>query len=42
MLDCGLLDLVRRSEVSEYVSELQRGRDVRCDDGTPLDLLGAR
>jgi hypothetical protein len=42
MLDCGLLDLVRRSEVSEYVSELQRRRDVRCDDGTPLDQLGAR
>jgi hypothetical protein len=42
VLDCGLLHLVRRSDVSEYVAELQRTRDVRCDDGTPLEQLGAR
>jgi len=42
VLDCALLHLVRRSEVREYVEGLQRTRDVRCDDGTPLDDLGAR
>lgn len=42
VLDCGMLHFVRRSEVSEYVEELQQGREVRCDDGTPLDELGAR
>ena len=42
VLDCGLLHLVRRSEVKEYVEELQRTREVRCDDGTPLNELGAR
>jgi hypothetical protein len=39
VLDCGLLHLVRRNEVQTYLEEL--GRPVECDDGTPLDQLGA-
>jgi hypothetical protein len=42
VLDCALLHIVRRSEVREYVQELQRNHEVSCDDGTPLDELGAR
>ena len=42
VLDCGLLHIVRRSEVRKYVEELQRNHEVSCDDGTPLDKLGAR
>lgn len=41
VLDCGLLHVVRRSEVRKYVEELQRNHEVSCDDGTPLDELGA-
>jgi hypothetical protein len=40
VLDCALLRLVRRAEVREYVEELQRSREVRCDDGTSLAELG--
>jgi hypothetical protein len=42
ILDCALLHQVRRSEVRSYIEEL-RGRmpEVECDDGTPLDELGA-
>ncbi len=42
VLDCAILHLVRRSEVREYVGELERSREVSCDDGTPLGRLGAR
>jgi hypothetical protein len=42
LLDCAILHLVRRSEVQGYLEELERRREVRCDDGTPLDRLGAR
>jgi hypothetical protein len=42
VLDCAILHLVRKSEVRKYVEELERSREVRCDDGTPLDELGAR
>ncbi len=42
LLDCAILHLVRRGEVREYVGELERSREVSCDDGTPLDRLGAR
>jgi hypothetical protein len=42
VLDCALLDLVRKDEVTEYLEDLQRTREVRCDDETPLDDLGAR
>lgn len=41
VLDCGLLHLVRREEVQQYVQELERHREVSCDDGTPLERLGA-
>jgi hypothetical protein len=42
LLDCAILHLVRRGEVREYVGELERSREVSCDDGTPLERLGAR
>jgi hypothetical protein len=42
VLDCALLHIVRRSEVRKYIEELQRNHEVSCDDGTPLDELGAR
>jgi hypothetical protein len=38
-LDCGLLHLVRRSEVQAYVATLPERAE--CDDGTPLGRLGA-
>lgn len=42
VLDCAILHLVRRSEVQRYLAELKRRHDVvECDDGTPLDELGA-
>jgi hypothetical protein len=41
-LDCAILHVVRRDEVREYVGELERSREVNCDDGTPLDRLGAQ
>jgi hypothetical protein len=40
VLDCGLLHLVRRSEVRAFVASLEQ--PARCDDGTPLDEIGAR
>ena len=40
ILDCALLHIVRRREVQEYLARLQRGREVRCDDGTPIGDLG--
>ncbi len=42
LLDCAILHLVRRGEVREYVEELERSHEVSCDDGTPLERLGAR
>lgn len=39
-VDCALLHLVRRSEVRAFVASLEQ--PSRCDDGTPLDELGAR
>ena len=42
VLDCGLLHLVRRSEVREYFASQRRKRGLRCDDGTPVTDLGAR
>jgi hypothetical protein len=42
MLDCALLHHVPRSEVKKYVDGLQQQRgEVECDDGTPLDKVGA-
>jgi hypothetical protein len=41
VLDCAVLHQVRRSEVRDYVAQLQRTHDVECDDGTPLEELGA-
>jgi hypothetical protein len=43
ILDCALLHQVRRSEVRSYIEELRRRiPDVECDDGTPLEELGAQ
>jgi hypothetical protein len=41
VLDCAILHHVRRTEVAKYVAKLQRRREVRCDDGTRLESLGA-
>jgi hypothetical protein len=42
LLDCGLLDLVRRAEVQAYLEERKReGALSRCDDGRPPEELGA-
>jgi hypothetical protein len=41
VIDCAGLHHVRRAEVREYVEKLRRRHDVRCDDGTPLEQLGA-
>lgn len=40
-LECALLHYVRRAEVRAYIQKLKRSQSVRCDDGTPLDKLGA-
>jgi hypothetical protein len=41
VLDCAVLHAVRREEAQQYVRELERHREVSCDDGTPLERLGA-
>jgi hypothetical protein len=41
VLNCALLHLVARSQVRKYVEGLQQRGEVECDDGTPLDKLGA-
>jgi hypothetical protein len=42
VLDCAVLHLVRRQEVQQYVRELEQlHREVSCDDGTPVERLGA-
>jgi hypothetical protein len=41
VLDCAVLHVVRREEVQQYVRELERDREVSCDDGTRLERLGA-
>jgi hypothetical protein len=41
VIDCALLHHVRRREVRDYVEELQREYEVECDDGTPVEELGA-
>jgi hypothetical protein len=40
VLDCAILHHVRRSEVRKYVEDVERERDVRCDDGTAVGALG--
>jgi len=39
--ECGLLHFVRRAEVRAYLAKLTEKHHVVCDDGTPLDKLGA-
>jgi len=39
--ECGLLHFVRKAEVQAYLAKLTRTHRVVCDDGTPLDELGA-
>jgi hypothetical protein len=41
VLDCAVLHVVRRNEVQQYVKELERHHEVSCDDGTPIERLGA-
>jgi hypothetical protein len=40
-LECGILHNVRRDQVRAYIAKLKRTQSVKCDDGTPLDKLGA-
>jgi len=40
-LECAVLHYVRKNQVRAYIRKLQRTQTVRCDDGTPLDQLGA-
>ena len=40
-LECAVLHYVRKDEVRAYLRKLERKQSVRCDDGTPLDELGA-
>jgi hypothetical protein len=40
IIECALLRVVRRSEVRSYIEKLRRDREVRCDDGTPVEGLG--
>jgi hypothetical protein len=39
--DCALLHFVRKAEVQAYLAKLSKTHQVTCDDGTPLDDLGA-
>jgi hypothetical protein len=39
-LDCGLLHVVRRSEVKDYIARMQSNGVVECNDGSALDELG--
>jgi hypothetical protein len=41
VIDCAILHQVRTSEVRKYLEQLQRKHEVECDDGTPLEGLGA-
>lgn len=41
LLDCALLRLVRRVEAQRYIAKLRHVGDVRCDDGTSLETVGA-
>ena len=41
VLDCALLDLVRKDEVTAYLEKLRRDHEVRCDNGAAVDELGA-
>ena len=40
-LECAVLHYVRKDEVRAYIRKLKRKQSVSCDDGTPLDKLGA-
>jgi hypothetical protein len=40
-LECALLHFVRRAEAQAYIHQLTKSHHVTCDDGTPLDKLGA-
>jgi hypothetical protein len=41
VIDCAILHHVRRSEVRDYIEQLQQKHEVECDDGTPVEALGA-
>ena len=40
ILECALLRVIRRSEVSDYIQELRAKGPVECDDGTAISELG--
>ena len=39
-IECALLHVTRKSEVTAYLARLQQTHAVHCDDGTPLGDLG--
>ena len=40
ILDCALLGVIRRSEVTDYIEQLRTKGPVECDDGTAISELG--
>jgi hypothetical protein len=40
VVECALLRIVRRSEVSDYIERLRAKGPVQCDDGTAISDLG--
>jgi hypothetical protein len=40
IVECALLRIVRRSEVSDYIEQLRAKGPVECDDGTAISELG--
>jgi hypothetical protein len=40
LVECALLRIVRRDEVSDYIDQLRTKGPVECDDGTPISELG--
>jgi hypothetical protein len=40
IVECALLRIVRRGEVSDYIDQLRTNGPVECDDGAPISELG--
>jgi hypothetical protein len=40
IVECALLRVIRRSEVSDYIKQLRTKGPVECDDGTAISELG--
>jgi hypothetical protein len=41
LIDCALLQVVRKNEVRTYIEKLRSHGRLQCEDGTPLAKLGA-